>query len=80
MSKFISFEFCDGDGNDYPIIVMVKENLSEEQMKEIENAAKDYIHNYKDWDTDDAVIYEVMNLFDYPWEFVCVDKVINCNK
>ncbi len=66
----IKFDFFDP----YPILVQVKQELTREQLNEIEDAIQSYIDNVDDqWDANDQLIDTVMNSFQYEWEFLGID-------
>ena len=65
----IKFDFFDP----YPILVQVKQELTREQLNEIEDAIQSYIDNVGQWDTNGQFIDTIMNSFPYEWEFLGVD-------
>jgi hypothetical protein len=81
MATNISFNFTDGDNVNYPVGVRIEENLTNEQMNEINDTMQSLVDKYVNdgdyWDSDDALVCEVMSSFNYNWEFICFDMVIN---
>ena len=66
----IKFDFFDP----YPILIQVKQELTQEQLNEIEDAIQSYIDHVDDqWDANDSFIMDIMNSFPYEWEFIGVD-------
>ena len=66
----IKFDFFDP----YPILIQVKQELTKEQLDEINDAIQSYIDNVDDqWDANGQFIDTIMNSFPYEWEFLGVD-------
>lgn len=66
----IKFDFLDP----YPILVQVKQELTQEQLNEIEDAIQSYTeHADYQWDTNDMMAKDIMDSFPYEWEFLGVD-------
>ena len=82
MAKVISFDFTDGDNKHYPVIVRIEDDLTDKQIDEIEDAMQSLIDKYVSdggyWDCDDGLVCDVMNSFNYVWEFVCADRIVTC--
>ena len=69
----IKFDFFDP----YPILIQLKQELTREQLNEIDDAIQSYIDNVDDqWDANDQLIDTIMSSFPYEWEFLGVDHTI----
>lgn len=66
----IKFDFFDP----YPILVQVKQELTREQLNEIEDAIQSYIdHVDNQWDANEQFIDTIMSSFPYEWEVLGID-------
>ena len=65
----IKFDFFDP----YPILIQVKQELTQEQLNEIEDAIQSYIEENEHWDANGQFIDDIMKSFPYEWEFLGVD-------
>lgn len=65
----IKFDFFDP----YPILIQVKQELTQEQLSEIEDAIQSYIEENEHWDANGCFVEDIMNSLPYEWEFLGVD-------
>jgi hypothetical protein len=65
----IKFDFFDP----YPILVQVKQELTREQLNEIEDAIQSYIEENEHWDANEQFIDTIMSSFPYEWEVLGID-------
>jgi hypothetical protein len=73
MARYIRFDFND----EYPIIIRVEQDLTDAEYATIEDALQSYIdHVDNQWDANDQFIDDIMNSFNYDWDFVTFDKTI----
>jgi hypothetical protein len=79
--KYIYFDFIDYDGFETkPIMICIEEDISDKEIDEINNKLQSitysYFENNKYWCSNDKLICDVMNNFNYNWHFVCADRII----
>lgn len=71
MARYIKFDF----GDEYPIIVRVEQDLTDQEYDSIEDAVQAYIdHVEGQWDADDLFVASIMGSFNWDWDFVTFDK------
>ena len=85
--RYMSFDFSDGEGQHYPIIVRINKFIDVDIMKEIDktiqNKMNEYIEKEEYWDTDDILVDDVMKEFaqkyNFNYEFVEMSYCVDCN-
>jgi hypothetical protein len=78
MAKYLTFSF--DDDNISNITIRIEEDLTKNQIDEIEDGMQSlvdqYVSNGEYWDSDEQLVFDVMNSFNYHWDFVVAEKVI----
>ena len=86
MAKYVSFDFCDGDYNHYPILVRVEQDISFDVMREMDDAINakinEYVGNGEYWESDDILVNDIMKEMskkhNFNYEIITVDYNVDC--
>lgn len=78
MAKYMSFNFADCYEDNYPVIIRFEEDLTHNKLMQIANKFKESIADFRerkeDWDSDEALLDNVLKEFGYKYEYVDIDE------
>ena len=81
MSKYMSFDFSDGECDHRPVIVRIDKDLSFKELEDIDKAVQNKIDEYcsegEYWSSDEGLISEVVDTIamemDFNYEIITID-------
>ena len=81
MSKYMSFDFSDGECDHRPVIVRIDKDLSFQELNSIDKAIQNKIDEYcsegEYWDTDEGLVLEVFDTIavemNFNYEIINID-------
>lgn len=73
MARYIKFDF----GDEYPILVRVEKDLTQQDYDSIESAIQSFIDHVDDqWDANELFVSTIMDSFRWDYEIIGIDKVL----
>ena len=73
MARYIKFDF----GDEYPILVRVEKDLTQQDYDSIEDATQSFIDHVDDqWDANELFVSTIMDSFRWDYEIIGIDKVL----